>query len=256
MKTIKKITFIIFLLMLVSCSNNDNDEPTPNTPKTGYFPIKIAINIPGATQISICTINYNLNNEIVKIVYSSDRNPDPYDTYDITYTNNLVTQIENTYHTSSINEYFFSYTEMGVLNSLTLDNGDIYPIDYNPKLNMYSASLKDYNYSFYFDKDNVPTQSFIDGGLSRSLTHNSKIAGPFKNISFQPSFYLLNSFLMDFYFFSPVEINNVDFPNYRNLMVVNEYDSNNNLSKSTYINSNTNEVYRECTYEYQLREMN
>ncbi len=250
MKALKIITSLFLTLFIVSCSNDDDNDPK------GYFPTRIEkTDFTNANFNRIYDFEYNAQNQIALISIVS---PDGGNvTFEHIYTNGLLTQILATgAGTSDTVSHEFVYTASGILSSYIInDNGSIntYAISYNASTNAYTLTDEGENYTVDFHENNAIDQYILPVGTI-DIQSNFGSNGVFQHVDAQIGTHLLLGLFngVDFYFFNSYEVESVSFDG--DVWTVNNTrDSNNRINVVNYLQGDTN--VRELQITYQQRNL-
>lgn len=231
MKTLKSLTFLFSLLLVIACSNDDNSAK-------GYFPTNIELtDYTNSINNKSVTIDYNRNNEISEIILEDNNG---IKTKQYSYTNGKITSVSNSGFLGGPDVRTFVYNASGVLSSIvdeTDGSTETYLINYDAPSNTYTLIDGTESSSVQLDESGNPivnTTTFISSDLILTLDATEK--GVFENITpqiaLQFDLALFNNGHL-FYFFNQKQINHFEF-GVQDIDIVNNRDTNGNISSVIY----------------------
>ncbi|RZS93437.1 hypothetical protein [Aquimarina brevivitae] len=232
MKIIKLIPLICCLLILISCSSDDDGNA-----RTGFFPNEIVLTTNADGTSNTTSFTYNTNNQIAEANFGGQI---------VTFSYNEQGLINEFNVGSAAESYSIQYSGSTVVSFTNLDTNDVIPVSYTDGTYDFDGS------TFTLDANN----RFISGSGTLAVTYNEE-EGPFTEVAFQPVLFFIGAGAVAriSYFFSVNEVNSFTIPLGGELTCTTTRNSDGNISSVAARSGDGTLIYT-YTMSYEQRTIN
>jgi hypothetical protein len=243
-KIIKSLLLIFTSLIVLNCSNDDDNG------SKAYFPKKITMEtINGIPNNKELIFTYNTINLITKIefVYFGTANVNSFKEIRIAYTaNNDIKEIQSLSNDNLETMTTFNHDDFGVITQINFQSEDTdleINANYNAQNNIYTLNGASAIFPLTFNFDNNDVIHAISGSAinNRTFNYNTQEIGLFKNLRQQPELimwseiFTFGSLNINLNYLTPYKLEKISLQSSNDYLFENfEIDNTGNLVKFTY----------------------